>query len=230
MAIEWENGFVKRIALGGLTGTGWGIVVRDRRSAFTLDDPGACTAVDRGCASLPNGFRRTIELAMAEGRWLLTLEATSWRGTLRIHQHLESLADSVLTGLAIDVRFDRPFLDRALIGDAATPGAIGGPRHWSAPHVTLVGATDTVQIRTTSTAHERALLERLTLRDDPESWMVRAELVDPIEPPDGGRSAAETAWCTHLAFGEAIRLTVDCEFGRVEPEVYDDARGAVWAA
>jgi hypothetical protein len=229
MAIEWENGFVKRIALGGLTGTGWGIAVRDRRSAFTLADAGACTVVDRGCASLPNGFRRAIELAMAEGRWLLTLDATSWRGTLRIHQHLESLADSVLTGVAIDVRFDRPFLDRALIGDAA-PGAIGGLRCWSVPYVTLAGATETVQIRTTSTAHERGLLERLDLRDDPESWAVRAELVDPMAPPDGGRSADETAWCTHLAFGEAIQLTVDCEFGRVEPEVYDDARGAVWAA
>jgi hypothetical protein len=229
MAIEWENGFVKRIALGGVTGTGWGIAVCDRRSSFTLAGTAGCTATDLGCASLPNGFRREVELAMAEGRWLLTLEATSWRGMLRIHQHLESLADSILTGVAIDVRFDRPFLDRVPIDDAA-PGAIGGLRHWSVPHVTLAGATDTVQIRTTSTAHERALLERLALRDNPESWAVRAELVDPMAPPDGGRSADETAWCTHLAFGEAIQLTVDCEFGRVEPEVYDDARGAVWAA
>ncbi len=208
MAIEWENGFVKRIALEGLTGSGWGISVQDSGSWFTLDGAARCTVQDRGWESLSNGYRRTIDLAMAEGQWVLTIDATSWRGTVTMRQRLQSLIPSRLLRMAIDLRFDSRSFDRALVGSQAM--TFGDPAIWRqgpSPCVTLAGIRGAAWVRGRS-SH---FTQRVGVRAEPEGWIVHTEC-----GPFGAELEGQT---TAIEAGQTLELSVECELWAVTSEM-----------
>jgi hypothetical protein len=215
MAIEWDNGFVKRIEVGGLTGAAWGITVRDRRSWFTLGDGPGCTVFDRGCMALTNGFRRRIELGMAEGRWLLTHEITSWRGNVSIRHRLESLAPSNLSGVGIDIRFDRPSFDRAFVGTNVVTGRYRERwLHGAAPRVALMGPKGLVAIQMSTPTNW--LQQVVDVRVDPETWVVETELEGGIGDARGRASERRSVGLADpqtavIPIGTVIELGLECE-------------------
>jgi hypothetical protein len=220
MAIEWDNGFVKRIELGGLTGAAWGITVRDRRSWFTLGDGPGCTAFDLGCIALTNGFRRRIELGMAEGRWLLTHEITSWRGNVSIRHCLESLVPSHLSGVGIDIRFDRSSFERAFVGTNVVTGRFRERwLHGTAPRVALMGPKGLVAIQvSTRTTWMQQVVD---VRVEPETWIVETELEGGIGGArcrDSERGAVGTAdlQTAVIPIGTVIELGLECELLAME--------------
>lgn len=209
MAIEWENGFVKRISLGGLTGADWGISVQDGGSWFTLDGAAGCSINDRGCDSLPNGFRRSLELVMGGGVWMLTLDATSWRGTVTIRQRLQSLIPSRLLRMAIDLRFDPRSFDRALVGSQAM--AFGDPAIWQqgpSPCVTLAGTRGMAWVR--GRVRSNPFTQRVGVRAEPEGWIVHTEC-GPFDAELDGQT-------TLIEAGETLELSVECELWAATPE------------
>jgi hypothetical protein len=223
MAIEWDNGFIKRIEVGGLTGAAWGITVRDRRSWFTLGDGPGCVAFDLGCIALTNGFRRQIELAMAEGRWLLTHDITSWRGNVSIRHCLESLVPSRLSAVGIDVRFDRPSFDRAFVGTSVVTDRMRERWiHGTAPRVALMGPKGFVAIQVTT--RTTWLQQVVDVRVEPETWIVETALEGEI----GGASRRESDTGAVglvgprmgvIPAGTVIELGLDCELLAMENHV-----------
>lgn len=219
MGIEWENGFVKRISVEGLTGAGWGISVQDVGSWFTLDGAAGCTVTDRGCTSLSNGFRRVFELAMAYGQWSLTVEATSWRGTITIRQRLQSLAPSRLVGMAIDLHFDPNSFDRALIGSHDM--ASGDPAMWhhGPADITLAGVRGMAWIRTCAGSDRTTQL--VGIRSEPEGWTIHTEC-----------SACRAAHDEQKTFqpGDVLDLSVECELWAAKPEMVTGRPGTLQLA
>jgi hypothetical protein len=241
MAIEWENGFVKRISLGGLTGAGWGISVQDLRSWFTLDGAVGCVITDRGCSALANGFRRCFELKMAEGHWMLTLEATSWRGPVTISHQLDSLAPSRLSSMAIDILFDQSSFERAVIGSEVMEyGDRGIWRHGLVPHVTLAGTRGTAWIRVSKGSARFA--QRVGVRGEPEGWIVHTELRmnagrDRGETREGQQAVSslhnDETMADHtvpIEAGERLVLTAECELSTPKPEAPPVAQAVVQLA
>lgn len=228
MAIEWSNGFLKRISLGELVGTDWGIRVQDRESWFTLNGTHGCAATDQGCRALANGFARSFELDMAEGRWLLGIEATSWRGTVTVRQRLQSLALSRLSRLALDLLFDRPSFARALTGSQIIrPGDNTCWFHGHIPGVTLTGPKGAAWIRM-SNGSDR-FKQRIGVRSEAEAWMVFTELAADLWPhtrDPGGFGEQPAA----IKPGEMIELTVECELLAAKSEMPAERLGTLQLA
>jgi hypothetical protein len=224
MAIEWDNGFIKRIEVGGLTGEAWGITVRDGQSWFTLGDGPGCAAFDLGCVALTNGFRRQLELAMAEGRWLLTHDITSWRGNVSVRHSLESLVPSKLAGVGIDIRFDRPSFDKAFVGTTAVTDRLRERWvHGATPRVALLGPKGFVAIQVST--RTTWLQQVVDVRVEPETWIVETALecgigVEPPRQPERGAGSRADLRTNVIPAGTVIELGVVCELLAMEHHVH----------
>jgi hypothetical protein len=185
MEAEWENGLIKRLVLDQLKGDDWGAETADRRSFFTLTGrPYGCRIRPLACIPIENGFVKRLETVMAEGRWQMEIQASLDNGTVRIHQTIECLEDSIFQDFVVRFRFDRSSFDRGLIAGRIIPHADRNVWHqYPVREAVLTGPHGTVRVRALQAVTVGKFEQMMYVRDEPGSWIVHVRLI-PSDPPD----------------------------------------------
>lgn len=116
LEIEWQDGLVKRVASGNITGSQWGPETADRGSFFTLTDlPRSSRVKAISLSTIPDGFTKRVETEMAEGHWFLDLTVRHGGSKIRVQQELSCLEDSVFQDFVVRFRFHRNSFETATI-------------------------------------------------------------------------------------------------------------------
>ena len=185
LEIEWQNGLVKRVAGGNITGSQWGPETADRGSFFTLTDlPRGCHVKPISLSTIPGGFTKRVEAEMAEGHWFLDLTVRHEGSRIHVQQELICLAESVFQDFVVRFKFHRNSFETATIDGHFIKHKNRNIWHqYAARKAVLHGPHGIAQVSSLNSMTCGKFTSCIYVRDEPGSWIVHVRLI-PSEPCD----------------------------------------------